>query len=132
MAMADDEVKRLLEAMQQQNADAHAETRRHFDAAASETRRHFDTSVSETRRHFDVAVEQMEKRFDLLAESVTGLKVELLQTRTSLDEKIERSALETQAMIKFSHRELDRRMTALEEAVSDLQSRVERLEGSTH
>lgn len=35
-------------------------------------------------------------------------------------------------MIKFSHKELDRRMTALEDAVSDLQARVERLEGSTH
>lgn len=43
------------------------------------------------------------------------------------------------SMIKFSHAELDRRMRALEESqrtleesVSDLQARVERIEGSTH
>ena len=42
-------------------------------------------------------------------------------------------------MIKFSHRELDRRMTVLEvsqrtleDTVADLQARLERLEGSTH
>lgn len=35
-------------------------------------------------------------------------------------------------MIKFSHHELDRRVRALEETVADLQSRVERLESSTH
>ncbi|HUP64046.1 MAG TPA: hypothetical protein VM557_02045 [Thermoanaerobaculia bacterium] len=42
-------------------------------------------------------------------------------------------------MIRFSHAELDRRVRAIEEshrsledAVSDLQARVERLESSTH
>jgi hypothetical protein len=42
-------------------------------------------------------------------------------------------------MIKFSHKELDRRMTALEmsqrtleDSVADLQARIERREGSTH
>jgi len=35
-------------------------------------------------------------------------------------------------MIKFSHAELDRRVSRLEEALADLQVRVERLEGSTH
>ncbi|HXG59316.1 MAG TPA: hypothetical protein VNL91_09870 [Thermoanaerobaculia bacterium] len=42
-------------------------------------------------------------------------------------------------MIKFSHAELDRRIRALEEtqsrleeAIADLQARVERLEGSPH
>jgi len=35
-------------------------------------------------------------------------------------------------MIKFSHAELDRRLRMLEESVTDLQARVERLESSTH
>jgi hypothetical protein len=35
-------------------------------------------------------------------------------------------------MIKFSHAELDRRVRTLEESVADLQTRVERLESSTH
>jgi len=35
-------------------------------------------------------------------------------------------------MIKFSHAELDRRLSKLEQAFSDLQARVERLETTTH
>ena len=79
----DEDLKQLLETMQRQNADAE----------------------QETRRHFDVAVERIETRFDLLAEMVQSVNQELRSTRVSLDEKIERSAAETQAMIKFSHKE---------------------------
>jgi hypothetical protein len=39
---------------------------------------------------------------------------------------------ETQAMIKFSHAELDRRVRLLEEGLSALQVRGEKLESSTH
>lgn len=42
-----------------------------------------------------------------------------------------RGFAETQAMFKFSHAELDRRVRTLEDTVSDLQSRVERLESTT-
>ena len=38
--------------------------------------------------------------------------------------------IETQAMIKFSHSELDRRLRSLEGTVAELELRVERLEGS--
>lgn len=34
-------------------------------------------------------------------------------------------------MIKFSHAELDRRVRVLEDAVSNLQARIERLEATT-
>lgn len=114
--MADD-LKHLLEAMRQENATAH----------------------EETRRHFDVAVERIETRFDFLAETVQHIGEELQRTRVSLDGKIEQSAAETQAMIKFSHKELDRRVTsleegqrALEETVADLQTRLQRIESGTH
>ena len=45
---------------------------------------------------------------------------------------MDRGFAETQAMIKFSHAELDRRISKLEQAFADLQSRVERLETTTH
>ena len=90
-------------------------------------------------KHFDVAVEHIEKRFDFLAETVQHVNEELHRTRTSLDEKIERSAAETQSMIKFSHKELDRRVMALEEGqrgleetVANLQVRLQRIESGTH
>ena len=109
-SMTDDDLRRLFDSMRQENAAAH----------------------SETRRHFEVLTEATRKDIQLVAESVVLLSDKLDRTATSLDEKIDRTAGETQAMIKFSHVEIDRRVRSLEDAVADLQSRVERLEGSTH
>jgi uncharacterized protein YceH (UPF0502 family) len=50
----------------------------------------------------------------------------------ALEERMEHGFTETQAMIKFSHTDLDRRVRSLEGTVADLQVRVERLEGSAH
>ena len=108
--MTDDDLKRLFESMRQENAAAH----------------------SNTRRHFEVLTEGTRKDIQIVAESVLLLREKLDRTETALHEKIDRTAAETQAMIKFSHVEIDRRMRTLEDAVADLQSRVERLEGSTH
>jgi hypothetical protein len=91
--MTDDELKRLFEGLRRENA-----TMREEGAAAH----------AETRRHFGVAIEHIDKRLDLLAETVQFVTTELQRTRTSLDEKIDRTAGETQSMIKFSHKDLDR------------------------
>jgi hypothetical protein len=104
--MTDDDLKRLFDSMRHENAAAHSDTRRHFEVLAEGTR----------------------KDIQLVAESVVRLSEKLART----DDKIERTAAETQAMIKFSHVEIDRRVRSLEDAVADLQARVERLEGSTH
>jgi hypothetical protein len=89
--MNDDE-KRFLEQIQKQNEDAHAETRRQFQATAEkfaqeheETRRQFQATAgtfaqehAETRRqfaefaqairqHFDTKTEEIEQRFDEVA-----------------------------------------------------------------
>ncbi len=174
--MTDEELKRLFDAMRQENAAAHVETRQHVDSAVDEmrqesatghvetrrhvdgaldqmrqesatghveTRRHVDGALDqmrqenavahlETRRHFDVSIQRLEKRFDLLAEALAGVDERLDSKTADLEEGMERGFAETQAMIKFSHAELDRRVRALEEGFADLQGRVERLEGSTH
>jgi hypothetical protein len=75
--MTDDELKRLFDSLRQENAAAHAETRRHFEVLTEGTR----------------------KDIQLVAESVTLLSDKLDRTATSLDEKIGRTAAETQAMI---------------------------------
>jgi predicted ATP-binding protein involved in virulence len=101
--MADDDLKQLLEAMRQENALAHAETRQ---------------QVTETRQE--------------MAKSAESLGNSLLETRTGLEHKIEASASETRAMNKFSYRDLDRRVTTLEDTVAELRARVERLESAPH
>ena len=100
--MTDDDLRRLFDSLRQEHSD--------------------------TRRHFEVLTEETRKDIQVVAESVLNVNEKLART----DEKIERTAAETQAMIRFSHVEIDRRMRSLEDAVADLQSRVERLEGSTH
>lgn len=115
--MTDEDLKALFAALQRENAGMREE-----NAAAH----------AETRRHFEVLTEGTRKDIQIVAESVALLSDKLERTAISLDEKIERTAAETQAMIKFSHAEIDRRVRSLEDAVADLQARVERLEGSTH
>jgi len=108
--MFDDEMKRLLEAMQRENLAAHADTRRHFDV------------VSEATRH----------EIRLVAESVAHVNEKLDRETSDIRDEMRRGFAETQAMIKFSHVELDRRVGKLEQAFAELQARVERLETTTH
>ena len=95
-------------------------------------RRLFEGAVSEMRRHFDVSAERLEQRLDLVAEGVVRLDQRLDRTTADFRDEMRRGFADTQAMVKFSHAELDRRVRTLEESVADLQSRVERLESSTH
>ena len=94
---------------------------------------------AEIRRHFDIAVERLEGRFGVLSEAITQVDEKLERKTAGIIEKLDRTAAETQAMIKFSHAELDRRVRSLEEShrmleetVGNLASRVERLETSAH
>lgn len=130
--MADDELKRLFGSMREENAAAHVETRRQFDESVSRL-------SAENRHHFDVATEATKREIQLVAEAVGHVSEGLERTRVALEEEFERTARDTQAMIKFSHAELDRRVSALEqrqrtleESSSDLEARVQRLESGTH
>ena len=73
--MTDEDLKLLFESMSQENAAAH----------------------TDTRRHFEVVTEGTRKAIQIVAESVLHLNEKLART----DETIERTAAETQAMIKF-------------------------------
>jgi uncharacterized protein YceH (UPF0502 family) len=110
MSMTDDDLKRLLDTMRQENGAAHAET----------------------RRHFDVTAERLDGKIDAVAESVANVDEKLDRRIDDLEQRMERGFAETQAMIKFSHAELDRRVSRLEQSFADLQARIERLETTTH
>ncbi len=100
-----------------------------------ELRKLIESTAAETRRHFEVVGERLESKIELVAEGVITANERI----TRLDIKVDDLATElanefdnVRSMIKFSHHELDRRLRTLEELVSDLQARVERLESSTH
>ena len=100
-----------------------------------ELKRLIEGTASETRRHFEVVAEGIEKKVEFLAEamSMVDAKVETVDAKVeTLRADMNKGFADTQAMIRFSHAELDRRLRTLEDVVADLQSRVERLESTTH
>ncbi|MGK2856284.1 MAG: hypothetical protein ACSLFQ_03655 [Thermoanaerobaculia bacterium] len=97
--MIDEELRSLLAAMRDDQAAANADTRRHFDVA------------NEATRH----------ELHLVAEAVAQGNEKLDRRAIALDEAIQRTAAETQAMIKFSHDELQRPVRTLENSVANLQ-----------
>ena len=112
-----DELKDLLETMRRENAAAHEGTRRHTEAVAEETRRYFDVVAEDIRRDVRTVAESVVTN----TERIDAFRAE---TR--------REFADVRSMIKFSHADLDRRLSTLEETVSDLKARVDRIEESTH
>lgn len=90
------------------------------------------SAVAEMRRHFDVTAEAVDRKISSVSESAVMLAETLDRRAGEIEQKMDRGFSETQAMIKFSHAELDRRLTKLEHAFGELQARVERLESTTH
>jgi hypothetical protein len=76
--MVDDELKRLLETMRQENSATHEDTRRHFEV------------VTEATKH----------EVRLVAESVAHVNEELHRETNALRQEMSRGFAETQAMIK--------------------------------
>jgi hypothetical protein len=130
--MTDDDLERLFGAMRQENAAAHAETRRQFEETANHLSAEF--------RHFvGVEREAFKAQIQLVAEGVINVTEQLLRETADIRMEMRTGFAETQAMIRFSHAELDRRVRSLEEKersvdeiLADVQARLQRLEASTH
>lgn len=86
--------------------------------------------AEDIKRHFDTVNEATRQEVRLVAEAVAHLDAKLDRSVDRLDKKIDQTAAETQAMIRFSHAELDRRITTVQHEVADLRIRVERLEST--
>jgi hypothetical protein len=93
--------------IRKENAAMHTETRQLFVTT-------IERNNADLRHFFVVTTESMRRDIQLLAEGLAQTRVDLARTATELDAKIDRTAAETQAMIKFSHDSLDRRLRVLE------------------
>ncbi len=89
-AAAHAETRRRFEAAQVENADAHAETRRQFEAAQAETLAKFEAAQvenaaahAETRRQMGVLAEAQQYKLDLVIERVlsNGEKIDQLDVK---------------------------------------------------
>lgn len=132
--MTDEELKRLLEA----NAER---IEKRFDAVDKRIEaldKKGDETAAEIRRQFGAALEHSDQKFERLAEAVALLDEKVDRRTAAIEQRLDLSFAETQAMIKFSHAELDRRvrymeqtLATLEDRFAGLQTRVDRLEVAT-
>jgi peptidoglycan hydrolase CwlO-like protein len=97
-------------------ADIRAEARQYFD----QTRRHFDTVAEEDRHTTQLLAENishLNKKVDSIGQQVSSLDEKVVTLDQKIDAtnaRIEQTAVETQAMIKVSYDDLDRRVRILE------------------
>lgn len=123
--MTDDELKRLLDGVDERNRATAADTLKRFEDTA-------ERLAADTKRHFDASTDAVRHEVALLAEAVAESREQSRRERDEIRQDMARGFADTQAMIKFSHAELERRVRSLEQSFSDLQARVERLETTTH
>ena len=98
--------------------------------AEKDLKRLIKESAAETRRHFDVVAENLDKKIQMVAEVVNG-KVETL--RDEMNQRfadVDRHFAKTQAILKFSYSELEKRVHTAEDTLADHKTRLERLEVS--
>jgi len=86
----DSDLKEVLEAIREENAAAHAETRRQLETVQAEMQRQFEAAQTENadaharaRRHFETLAEYQQHKLDLVVERVvsTGEKVDQLDAK---------------------------------------------------
>src|SRR5258706_535449 len=89
----DDDLKQVLDAIREENAAAHDETRRRFEAAQAQN----TDAHAETRRHMGVLAEAHQYKLDLVIERVlsNGEKIDQLdakfgQITSDLDTRVTR------------------------------------------
>ncbi|HYC60963.1 MAG TPA: hypothetical protein VEK79_15480 [Thermoanaerobaculia bacterium] len=87
----DEDVKVLLEAMRQENAAAHAETRQHVDATAAETRHRVEMAAENQRE----AIQQVAEGIAMLAERMDRRDAQFEQVTTDLDRRVTRLEVES-------------------------------------
>ena len=81
-----------------------------------------DSAAAETRRHFDTVVERLDSKLNLTLETLSLVDQKIDGTAGRLEAKMDAGFAETQAMIKFSYAELDRRLTSLEGRVNEIEA----------
>ena len=85
-----------------------------------------ESTATETWRHFDVVAEGLQQKIQLLAEGITANTQRIERLSGEMKEEF----AEVRSTIRLSHTELERRLRTLEDVVSTLQSRMDRLEGT--
>ncbi|HXH38374.1 MAG TPA: hypothetical protein VNN08_07080 [Thermoanaerobaculia bacterium] len=90
------------------------ELKRQFEATRQQLEETANRLSAENRQYFEIATEAFKGQVHLIAEKVLGVSEELRREAADIRLEMRTGFADTQAMIKFSHADLDRRVRALE------------------
>jgi len=87
-----------------------------------------NSQVEEIKRHFSVVAEGLRDEIKLVAEGMVNLNEKFERDITDFRKENKEAHSDIKAAIKFSHTELDRRITTLENKYEDVERRLKKLE----
>ena len=109
------ETNARLEKVQALTADTNARVE-NVEARTAELKQHIDNIVAEMKQDFGLAVEDMRTDVQRVADGVLMVNEKLDREAADIRAEMRQGFAETQAMLRFSHGQLDDRVTALERA----------------
>jgi hypothetical protein len=115
----DAELRRLFKQTNASIDEMGAQLRREMAEMREELRSEFRGENAETRRHIDVVAEGLRHDIQLVAEGVVNVDQKLDREAASIRDEMRRGFGETHAMLRFSHSILDRRITAIENRMTE-------------
>jgi archaellum component FlaC len=86
------------------------------DARAADLKQHIDKTADDMKQHFDLTVEDMRTDVQRVADGVLMVNEKLDREAADIRAEMRQGFAETQALLRFSHGQLDGRVTALERA----------------
>jgi archaellum component FlaC len=86
------------------------------DERAAGLRQHIDKIAEQMKLEFGIAVEDMRTQVQLVAESVLMVDAKLDREAADIRAEMRQGFADTQAMLRHSHNDLDRRVAVLERA----------------
>jgi archaellum component FlaC len=86
------------------------------DARAADLKQHIDKTAKDLKQHFDLTVEDMRTDVQRVADGVLMVNEKLDREAADIRAEMRQGFAETQALLRFSHSQLDGRVTALERA----------------
>lgn len=110
-------VRQEIAAVRQEVAVLRDETRQEFAAVRQEVaavRQENAAAQAETRHLFGATADGLRHHIELVIEGVTTVNEKLARETADIRDEMRRGFAETQAMIKYSHTDLDRRLRVLE------------------
>jgi len=102
---AEQEFASVRQEMSAEFADVRQEMRNGFETVRQENA----AEHVETRRHIDVMITGLDRRLEFVAEGVMAVDQKLDRRCDALGDQVDSGIAETQAMIRFSHAEIERR-----------------------